>query len=141
MPCRRSPDDINIPEDIYEEAARLYGYERIPSLPLLAEINNTPYTQEVWIQRALEDTLVRNFHAVQTETYPWISQKLADAFDTEKHQLYTLQNPVNPEMPYMRDSMVYSLLAPTAKNSKFFDTSTMFDIGKVRNKNLKANGE
>jgi phenylalanyl-tRNA synthetase beta subunit len=45
-----------------------------------------------------------------------------------------LQNPVNPETPYMRGDMVYGLLANVAKNSKFFDECKIFDIGKVRQK-------
>lgn len=42
-----------------------------------------------------------------------------------------LQNPVNPEAPYMRNGMGYGLLSHTAKNSKFFDAFKIFDIGKV----------
>jgi phenylalanyl-tRNA synthetase beta subunit len=55
-------------------------------------------------------------------------------FGVNKDNLYSLQNPVNPEAPYMRDSMVYNLLSFVAKNSKFFDEIKMFDIGRVRNK-------
>jgi phenylalanyl-tRNA synthetase beta subunit len=33
IPRRRGSDDMNIPEDLYEEIARLYGYNRIePSI-------------------------------------------------------------------------------------------------------------
>jgi phenylalanyl-tRNA synthetase beta subunit len=52
-------------------------------------------------------------------------------FGKNKDICYELQNPVNPDAPYMRDDMVYGLLAHTAKNSKFFDTFKLFDIGKV----------
>lgn len=45
-----------------------------------------------------------------------------------------LQNPVNPEAPYMRDDLIYGLLNHTAKNSKFFDNFKIFDIGKIWNK-------
>ena len=33
IPRRRGTDDMNIPQDLYEEIARLYGYNRIePSI-------------------------------------------------------------------------------------------------------------
>ncbi|MBU0627503.1 hypothetical protein KKG31_05690 [Patescibacteria group bacterium] len=82
----------------------------------------------------MEDILVRNFAYSQTETYPWISEKTLNEFGVDKDTLYLLENPVNPEMPYMRDSMLYCLLAHVAKNSKFFDVFKIFDIGKVWNK-------
>lgn len=42
-----------------------------------------------------------------------------------------LQNPLNPEFPYLRDSMLYNLLTIASKSSKFFDQFKIFDIGKV----------
>lgn len=134
-PLRRWPDDINIPEDIYEEVARIYGYDQIENIPLLSDTVYTPYTKYVAIQRHLEDILVRTIGCNQAETYPWISEKTLQEFDKDIHTLYMLQNPVNPEAPYMRDDMIYGLLPHTAKNSKFFDSFKIFDIGKTRTKN------
>ena len=133
-PLRRSPDDLNIQEDIYEEVARIYGYDQIKNIPLLGEIKNTPYSDYIAIQRKLEDILVRTIGCNQTETYPRISEKNLQEFGTDTHMCYEIQNPVNPEAPYMRDDMVYGLLSHTAKNSKFFDQFTIFDIGKVWHK-------
>jgi len=131
MPLWRGPDDLNIPEDIYEEVARIYGYDQIENLPLLGDTTYVPYTDYVAIQRKLEDVLVRTIGCNQTETYPRISEKTLKELGRNKDHMYMLQNPVNPEAPYMRDDMVYGLLAHTAKNSKFFDTCKIFDIGKI----------
>ncbi len=133
-PIRRGPDDMNIPEDIYEEVARIYGYDKIQTLPLMSITEHVPYTDEVSIQRKVEDVLVRNFACNQTETYPRISAKMAEDFGEQKENLLMLQNPINPEMPYLRNNIVYGLLSHVAKNSKFFDEFSLFDIGKARNK-------
>lgn len=133
-PLWRGPDDLNITEDIYEEVSRIYGYDQIENLPLLSEALHTPYTPYVEIQRKIEDILVRNVGCDQTETYPRISEKALGELGRNKEHMYMLQNPVNPEAPYMRDDMVYGLLAHTAKNSKFFDEFKIFDIGKIRMK-------
>lgn len=134
-PLRRSPDDLNIPEDIYEEVASIYGYDQIENIPLLSSTAYTPYTAYVDIQRKIEDILVRNIWCNQTETYPRISEKTLKDFDKDLNTFYMLQNPVNPDTPYMRDNVLYGLLTHTAKNSKFFDSFKIFDIGKVRTKN------
>jgi phenylalanyl-tRNA synthetase beta subunit len=100
-----------------------------------------PYTPYVEIQRKLEDILVRNTGCDQTETYPRISEKALQELGRNKEHMYMLQNPVNPEAPYMRDDMIYGLLAHTAKNSKFFDEFTIFDIGKIRTKGQGTRGK
>jgi len=130
---------LNIQEDIYEEVARIYGYDQIENLPLLSNTEYTPYTEYVAIQRKLEDILTRTIGCNQCESYPWIGEKALQEFSRKKDNFYMLQNPVNPEAPYMRDDLIYSLLAHTAKNSKFFDSFKMFDIGKIWNKSVTSN--
>lgn len=134
VPIRRWPEDINISEDIYEEVARIYGYEKIENSALLTEMKNIEYSDYVWLQRKLEEVVVKNLNFNQVETYPWISDKTISLFGVNKDNLYSLQNPVNPEAPYMRDSMIYNLLSFAAKNSKFFDEFKMFDIWRVWDK-------
>lgn len=133
-PLWRGPDDLNIQEDIYEDVARIYGYDQIDNLPLLSTTTYIPYNEYVALQRKIEDILVRNIHCNQVETYPRVSEKELNELGGDANILYTLQNPVNPEKPYLRASMHYELLNHTAKNSKFFDEFKIFDIGKVWNK-------
>jgi phenylalanyl-tRNA synthetase beta chain len=128
---------MNIPADITEEVARIYGYDNITPLPLLADVQNVPYNKQVALIRNLEDFLVRDFGAQQTETYPWISEKTIKEFDKNPENFYSIKNPTNPEAPYLRDNMLYGLLAHTSKNSKFFDQFTIFDIGRIWDKSEK----
>jgi len=131
VPIWRSPADMNIVEDIYEEVGRIYGYDKIPSAPLLSEMKVVPYTDYVGLNRKLEEILVRNLNFDQTETYPRINEKLINNFSAKgKEDFYSLQNPTNPEFPYLRNSMVYWLFSHLVKNSKFFDEFKIFDIGK-----------
>jgi phenylalanyl-tRNA synthetase beta chain len=130
-PLWRSPDDINITEDIYEEVARMSGYDEISPLPVNFPITHTAYTPLIDIQRKIEDILVRNFGCDQTESYPWIGDKAVSLRNLDPAQLYALQNPVNPEAPYLRNSMAPGLLNHIIKNHKFFDTCKIFDLGKV----------
>ncbi len=141
VPIWRGPEDINISEDIYEEVARIYGYEKIENCSLMTDIENIQYSDYVSLQRRLEEIAVRNLNFDQVETYPWISDKTISLFGLKKDNLYSLQNPVVPDAPYLRDNMIYNLLSFVAKNSKFFDEFKMFDIGSVRNKSKAKNVE
>jgi phenylalanyl-tRNA synthetase beta chain len=122
---------MNIAEDIYEEVARIYGYDKIDILPMKYEVQDVPYTPLVDLTRKLEDILVRNLALAQTETYPRIGEKILNTFQTDIKTLYSLQNPTDSEMPYLRDTMTYGLLHHIIRNHKFFDECKIFDIGKV----------
>lgn len=134
VPIRRWPEDINIAEDIYEEVARIYGYENIENSSLKIDIENTEYSNYVWLQRKLEEIVVRDLWFDQAESYPWVNDKVISLFGLDKNNMYSLQNPVVPDSPYLRDSMVYNLLSFVSKNSKFFDEFKIFDIGRIRKK-------
>lgn len=134
-PIWRSPDDLNIQEDITEEVIRIYGYEHVHGKPVLSDTQHTPYTPYVDLVRTLEDIFVQDFHFDQTETYPWTSEKLLKQFWKDISNYYSLQNPVHVETPYLRDAMIYNLLSHAAKNSKFFDSFRIFDIGNIWKKN------
>ena len=97
----------------------------------MSDIVYTPYSPEVQLQRNLEDILIQRFQCDQTETYPWVSEKILKQFGVHPQDCYSLQNPVNPETPYLRPDMIYNLLLHASKNAKFFDNFRIFDIGKT----------
>lgn len=140
-PIRRSPDDLNIQEDITEEIIRIYGYENIKGLPVLSDVQYTPYIPTVELMRTLEDIFVQDFCFDQTETYPWTSAKLLQQFGTNPENCYSLQNPVNIDTPFLRDNMIYNLLGYATKNNKFFDSFRIFDIANVWKKNLEEKSD
>jgi phenylalanyl-tRNA synthetase beta chain len=134
IPFWRSPDDINIVEDVYEEIARIYGYENISSIPLMAEVFLPKTSSLVNLIRKIEETFVRNFKFDQVETYPWVGGKNLELFGVDINTLYHFKNPIDLDKPYMRDNLDYILINYIYKNSKFFDEFKIFDIGRVWSK-------
>lgn len=134
VPFWRSPDDINIVQDIYEEVARIYGYEKIPNIPMKSEISLPKTSSLTNLARNLEDCFVRDFWFDQVETYPWIDKKSLELFDVNFDELYSLKNPIDTDKPFLRDSMDYVLINYITKNSKFFDEFNVFDLGRIWSK-------
>ena len=135
-PIWRGPDDLNIKEDIAEEVARIWGYDQIEEQPLLAQLKNQAMSEEVTILRTVEEFMVEQMRFDQIETYPWAPESVMKQFGTDMENLYALQNPLNPEQPYLRDKLLYNFLGIAQKNSKFFDGFKIFDIGKVWNRTV-----
>ncbi len=131
VPLWRGPDDINIKEDVAEEIARIWGYDQISPQALLSEVKAQPFSESVAILRAVEQAMVEIFDFDQVETYPRVAKTQVELLWNTPDTLYTLQNPLNPEFPYLRDSMLYNLIPIVSKSSKFFDHFRIFDLGKV----------
>ncbi len=131
-PFRRSPDDMNIPEDIYEEVARIYGYDEIKPQAMIGKTPYVPFSPEVALQRAIEEYLIHDAHMDQCETYPRADEKTYDYFMKREGDYYTVMNPAAPELSKMRPDMIYSLMDIVEKNHRTFDEIRCFDTGKIR---------
>ncbi|NCQ81374.1 hypothetical protein GW750_00930 [bacterium] len=123
---------MTIAEDIIEEIARVYGFENIATRSLYSHISYVPLDTKVSVHRTIEQTLVDGCHMDHVETYPWAEDTYYETFGTPTDTLLQLENAMTPETSYLRDSLIYNLLHHVRKNHKFFDTMSLFDIGKVR---------
>jgi len=133
VPVWRGPSDINISEDIYEEIARIWGYENIKWKPLISKIEYVPYSIFIKFNQDLEDIFVRDFRFDQIETYPWLDENLINkfGFKIDKNRLIGLINPLAPENKYLRDTLFFSFLDVIWNNFRAKDYIKIFEIGKI----------
>lgn len=106
--------DIAIEEDLLEELARIYGYNRLPTgkLAMKMDMGEQPETR-IGLP-ALRDIMVaRGYH--EAITYSFISAELAKLFDPEGEQV-ALQNPLSADLAVMRSSLWPSLLQALIHN-------------------------
>lgn len=123
---------MSIPEDLYEEVARVNGYNMIENKHMYTDVHLLQKSPVVQCVRAMEETLAKECRCDQVETYPRADEKVLQLFGVDTTKLLSLKNAVAPELQYMRDDMIYNLLEYVKKNHKFFDTCAMYDIGKIR---------
>ena len=141
VPFWRSPDDINIVQDVYEEVARIFGYEKIPSTSLKSDVSLPKTPSMVKLSRAIEESFVRDFEFDQVETYPWVDQKSLEIFGVDLNNLYGLKNPIDTDKPYLRDDIDYIMINYVTKNCKFFDEFRLFDLGRIWSKKYDVKNE
>lgn len=133
-------NDIRIEEDIYEEVAKIVGYNNLPStLPQLPPTPNYPHKTLTNIQ-FLKDILIgRGLFEVMT--YSFISsQNLKMLKNTEQNNL-KIVNPLSSEQEYLRDSLMMSHLSCLSLNSSYYKKEYgFFEISRVYEKlNNKKN--
>lgn len=124
--------DVNIEEDIIEEVARMYGYEKIPA----HQVNNSrPFQPEEPIFKnisALREILV-SLGLTEVQTYSFYSsQVLANLDLLKKESLLRVANPISAETQFLKDNTWPNLLEAVVKNvKKGFADIAIFEIGKV----------
>jgi len=123
--------EIEIPEDIIEEIARIYGYHNIPNAipPFTAATITNSETNEFFWEDQIKDSL-KYWGFTEVYTYPMVS---SDLYEGKIEDAVTIQNPLTEDMVYMRKTLVPSLLQVIAKN-KNHEKIKIFEIANVYHK-------
>ena len=124
--------DIHIKEDIIEEVGRLLGYDNIlPTLPL----HQTAEPNKMWEFKKQIRGIMRRLGANELLTYSFVSGKLLEKAGQDPNNSYKIVNSISPELQYIRQSIVPSLLDKAYVNQKIpFDKFALYEINKVYQK-------
>ncbi|MFI4957262.1 MAG: phenylalanine--tRNA ligase subunit beta [Gammaproteobacteria bacterium] len=119
--------DLQIPEDLLEEVARVYGYNNIPETlpPIIAA--STPSETTIPLKRLKELLVDRGYQEVIT--YSFVDEALHTALFPTITPI-TLLNPISPDMSVMRYS-IWPGLIQTALYNQARQTLSMriFEVG------------
>jgi phenylalanyl-tRNA synthetase beta chain len=131
--------DIHIKEDVVEEIGRLLGYDNIePVLPRHATATpNAMFGLKTDIRN-----LMKTFGANEILTYSFVSERLLKKAGLESSNSYKIVNSISPELQYVRQSIVPSLLEKAYMNQKIpFDKFALYEMNKVYQKEWGMNDE
>lgn len=114
-------DDINIPEDLIEEIARIYGYFNLPSRLLVGNLPDplyqTPFPLESRIKTAL-----KSLGGYEIYTLSLVSKKSVD-----KKALH-IKNPMGSETEYLRTELSPSIADSIRSNGGNYERIFLFEI-------------
>lgn len=125
--------DINIQEDVAEEIARIYGYEKITGKPLDKEVPiKIDQTLPQYIFNLKEKLKEAGLTEVQTYSF-FSSQSISNlGLARNTDNLVRIANPISTETEYMRTDIWPNLLEIVNKNMrKGVKDIAVFEIGKV----------
>lgn len=138
----KSPDwrtDIHIKEDIIEEVGRLLGYDNIE--PTLPRHKTAEKNELLDLKKQIRESLAR-FGANEVLTYSFVSGKLLEKVGQDAEQSYKIVNSISPELQYVRQSVVPSLLEKTYLNEKLpVEKFAIFEMNQVFSKQWGMNDE
>lgn len=128
-------DDVDIPEDIIEEVARVYGYSKIPNiLPMLS--HQAYYHQDenefFWITKLKEAFRFWGFNEIYT--YSMVSEA---HFEGPIDKAVGLKNPLTEDHAFLRNTITPSMLEVVRLN-KNRESLKLFEIANVYIKQSKG---
>jgi len=127
--------DIAIKEDIAEEVARIYGYDKIPTTVFKVSTEREPkYKNELLSDKVIEIMIGSGIN--QSISYSFVSPKVFDKInvpaDSELRNVVKIKNPLGEDYSVMRTSTLPSIMESLGRNySRNNEYVRLFEIGKV----------
>lgn len=122
--------DLTIAEDLVEEIARIYGYDRLPQREIISLLSGKAVVQNQSnrMQRRLKEIMLdRGYH--EAITYSFIDPVMQKYFNSEIEPL-KLANPISPELSVMRTSLIPGLIKALQYNQSHKTLRVrLFEIG------------
>ena len=131
--------DIHIKEDIIEEVGRLLGYDNIePVLPA----HFTAEKNEMFELKKNIRGLMDKYGANELLTYSFVSGQLLEKAGLDTKSSYKIINSISPELQFVRQSLVPSLLDKAYMNEKLpVNTFLIYEMNMVYRKELGMTDE
>lgn len=123
--------DIDIPEDLVEEIARVYGYHNLPStLPTITTSNTTQFGTNPYYWESRAKNAFKYWGFTEVYSYPMVSEEM---YEGPTDEAVKLANPLGEEFVYMRRTLVPSLLK-VMQDNKQREEFQIFEIANVYEK-------
>ena len=113
-------DDVEGMQDLAEEVARIYGYNKIESTKFVAQLTQGERTPHQKFDNSVRDTLCA-LGLYEINTFSFISPKYYDKIllsqDDERRNSVVIKNPLGEDTSVMRTTALPSILEILSKNN------------------------
>lgn len=109
--------DISIEQDLLEELARIYGYNRLPTTTPSIPVSLPQKSERRLALESVEQQLTARAYR-EVITYSFIDPKLQKVFELDEEEAVSLLNPISADMSVMRTSLLPGLVQTLAYNLK-----------------------
>lgn len=127
--------DVKINQDVAEEIARLYGYDKIPSVKMHGETVEAVWTEEQKLNKLVKSAMTAS-GLYETLSYSFVSPKVYDKINIPEgdslRKNVIIKNPLGEDFSVMRTTTLPSMLEILGRNySKDNKNVGLFEIARV----------
>lgn len=127
--------DIKIKQDIAEEVARIFGYDKIPTTVFdVTPLRENKHKNDILREVVIDSLIASGLN--QSISYSFVSPKVFDKIkveqDSELRNVVKIKNPLGEDFSVMRTSTLPSIMESLGRNySRNNEYAALFEIGKV----------
>lgn len=122
--------DINIPEDLIEEVARIYGYDNIEPVEIRGTLAPVTDLMEIhWGNKITE--ILSSLGMNEVMNYSFYGERLLSKSLLTSQDHIELENPISGDLKFLRTTLLPGLFQSVEKNIKNFEDIKLFEIGHV----------
>ncbi|MFA6106498.1 MAG: phenylalanine--tRNA ligase subunit beta [Patescibacteria group bacterium] len=131
IPTWRAGKDIAIREDIVEEVARIYGYNKItPAMPEIS-LNQAPREKARELKKKIRQILAFGARLTESYNYSFVSEEQLNKLQIDAGSAIRLLNPIAETMNLLAPTLVPNLVENIKKNQARRERISLFEIGTV----------
>jgi len=116
--------DVDIPEDVVEEVARIYGYHNLPSKIMDGEIPTRPTNPKFAFEMKLKNVL-SGWGGTEIYTLSLVPKEYVD------EKSLKLKNPLGTGYEYLRTSLMPSLISAATENLGTTENFHLFEVANI----------
>ncbi|MBK5251789.1 MAG: phenylalanine--tRNA ligase subunit beta [Peptostreptococcaceae bacterium] len=130
-PTWRSTGDVSIPDDIMEEIARMYGYERFDPKPITTSFDGAINQIKIDLDRNIKEYLAFRCGMQEVFTYPWMSDEYVEAVMQSTEGMLSLSTPPSPSESHIRSTLLPNICEAVSNNLRYFNEFMIFETAQV----------
>lgn len=131
VPTWRSTGDVSMKDDVMEEVARMFGYERFEPTPITTSFEGAINQLDMDLVRNIKEYLAFRCGMQEIFTYPWMKDVFVNAILQNTDGILKLSTPPAPDEKYIRSSILPNLCEAVVKNERYFTDFMIFEEAQV----------
>jgi phenylalanyl-tRNA synthetase beta chain len=131
VPTWRSTGDVSMPHDIFEEIARIRGFDSLPVTSLSVDLKPVRSLNRRPLDRTIREQLATRAGLQEVVTYPWAADGTLHAAGFDKHATVRFEGAPAPDRGSLRPSLLPNLLEAVAANLRYTPSFGLFEVGMV----------
>ncbi|MDD4080267.1 MAG: phenylalanine--tRNA ligase subunit beta [Eubacteriales bacterium] len=131
VPSWRATGDVDLPDDVLEEIARMIGYNNFAFIPPKVLLTGAVRQPDVLLARRLREYLALEAGLQEVYTYPWVDRRYLEAAGILPGSCLALATPPSPDTAWLRPSLIPAMLETTVHNLRYYESFRVFECAQV----------
>ena len=131
IPSFRATKDISLREDVIEEVARMYGYDRIVEKSCEFPLQPVRLDREHYMEYETKKFLAEKYDINEVHSHIWNFENFNDEYGIKSPSYVGLMDSSNSGQTGLRSELLPTLLKFLVENKNSFDDVRISEIGRV----------